>query len=75
MDAHRCWAGRRKGATNGVAGVLDGIESSDDASRTALSRGGMMTDGDLPRRDALPGGERDARKWLTKLGLSLAVLG
>lgn len=66
MDAQRCWAGRRKGATNGKADVLAGVDRSDDARRTALSRGGMAADGDSPRRDALLGGERDAKKMVTK---------
>ena len=45
MEAHRCWAGSKKGAIDGVTGVLAGMESSDDAIRAVLSRGGMAVDG------------------------------
>jgi hypothetical protein len=47
MDAHRCWAGSTKAAANGVAHVRDGEYMSDEANRTALSRGGMAVVGDI----------------------------
>ena len=45
MEAHRCWAGSKKGAIDGVTGVLAGMESSDDVIRAVLSRGGMAVGG------------------------------
>jgi hypothetical protein len=41
MEAHRCWAGKRNGATMCDMGMREGVERSDDATRTVLSRGGM----------------------------------
>ena len=47
IDAERCWAGRRKGASNGVAGEVRDVERSDEARRRTLSRGGMVVDVEL----------------------------
>ena len=61
MDAHLCWAGTRNAAANGAAADLAGLQTSDEANRTALSRGGMAADGDLGAAGVRDGGERDAK--------------
>jgi hypothetical protein len=55
MDAHLCWAGRRKGATNAAVGALEHTDNRVEATRTALSRGGMAADGYNPTGDVLAG--------------------
>jgi len=44
MDAHRCWAGIRKGASSGALCILCDVESNDDAIWMVLNRGGMAAD-------------------------------
>jgi hypothetical protein len=61
MDAHLCWAGTRRGATDVAAGALEHMNRRDEAARTALSRGGMAVDGYLPAGDELVGVERMRR--------------
>jgi hypothetical protein len=61
MDAHLCWAGTRREATDVAAGALGDINRRVEAARTALSRGGMAVDGYLPVGDKLVGVERMRR--------------